>query len=69
MSKYSMTCSCGDAMTTEAATREDAVQKMKAMMTPDAVAKHMAEKHPGQPVLPVSQVHAMIDQRLHLRSP
>jgi len=64
MNNYSMTCSCGHTMTVEAGTRDEATRKMQGMMTPDAVAKHMAEKHPGQPVLPVSQVHAMIAQNI-----
>lgn len=62
MQKFSMTCSCGHVLSVDAATRSEAVGKIKAMMTPQAVAQHMAEKHPGQPVLPVSQVHAMIEQ-------
>lgn len=66
MSKFSMTCTCGHELSVDAATRESAVQQIKAMMPPDAVAKHMAEKHPGQPALPVSQVHAMIEQGVRL---
>lgn len=62
MKKFSMTCSCGDVMNMEAANRKAAVGKFKAMMTADMVAKHMAEKHPGKPVMAVAAVHAMIDQ-------
>lgn len=62
MNSFSMTCTCGHTMTAEAGTREEAVQKIKAMMTPAAIAQHMAEKHPGQPALAVNQVHAMIEQ-------
>lgn len=65
MGQYSMTCSCGHTMTVDAVTRSEAAQKLKAIMTPDAIAKHLAERHPGQPVLPVSQVHAMIEQNVH----
>lgn len=64
METFSMTCSCGDTMTVDAATRQEAAQKLKAIMTPDAVARHMAERHAGQPVLPLSQVHAMIEQNV-----
>jgi hypothetical protein len=64
MNNYSMTCSCGHTMTVDAGTRDEAIRKMQGMMTPEAVAKHMAEKHPGQPVLQVSQVHAMIAQNI-----
>lgn len=60
--KYSMTCSCGDTMTVDAASREDAVGQIKMQMTEDEVAKHMLSKHPGDPIPPVSQVHAMIEQ-------
>lgn len=61
MGSFSMTCTCGDTLKTDATTRDEAVQKIKAMMTPAAVAQHLAEKHPGQPVL-VTQVHSMIEQ-------
>lgn len=64
MNKYSMTCSCGDVMTVEAGSREEAVGKMKGMMNEAAVAAHMAEKHPGEPAMLVDQVHAMIEQHL-----
>jgi len=49
-------------METEAGSRQEAVQKIKDMMTPEAVAQHMAEKHPGEPVLSVEEVHAGIEQ-------
>ncbi|MGQ0568037.1 MAG: hypothetical protein ACT4P5_00695 [Armatimonadota bacterium] len=62
MSQFSMTCTCGHVMNVDAANRPEAVQKLKGVMTADAVAQHMADKHPGQPVLPVSQVHAMIER-------
>ena len=57
-----MTCSCGDTMTVDAATREDAVAQLKGMMTADAIAKHMAEKHPGQPLISVADCHAQIER-------
>lgn len=59
-----MTCSCGDVMTVEAGSREEAVGKMKGMMDETAVAAHMSEKHPGEPMMSVAQVHAMIEQGL-----
>lgn len=64
MPKYSMECSCGTVSTVEAATREEAVAMLKAGMTEDAIAAHMAEKHPGEPVPPVEAAHAMIEQQL-----
>jgi hypothetical protein len=64
MSKFSMTCTCGHVISVDAASRQDAAQMIKNIMTADAVAAHMKEKHPGQPLIPVSQVHAMIDQNV-----
>ena len=62
--KYSMTCSCGDVMSIDAGSREDAVSKMKKMMDASAIAKHMADKHPGEPVPSVSDIHKQIDSDL-----
>jgi hypothetical protein len=64
MDKFSMTCSCGDTMNVEAASREEAVAKIKAMMTEEAIAQHMAEKHPGEPVISISDCHAMIEKNM-----
>lgn len=60
--KFTMTCTCGDVVPMEAANREEAVGKYKTLMTEDMIAKHMAEKHPGQPLISVAQAHMMIDQ-------
>ncbi len=51
-------------MTVDAANREEAVAKFKAMMTEEMTAKHMAEKHAGQPVPPLAQIHAMIEEKV-----
>ncbi|MBI4160306.1 MAG: hypothetical protein HY506_00165 [Candidatus Yanofskybacteria bacterium] len=56
-----MTCTCGDVMEVEAASREEAVSKLKEQMTAESVAAHAAEKHPGQPVMSVEETHAMIE--------
>lgn len=64
MQKFSMTCSCGDTMTVEADSREEAVSKMKGMWDEAAVTKHMTEKHPGEPMISVADAHAQIDQKL-----
>lgn len=61
---YSMTCSCGHEMSAEAATRQDAVAKMKAMMTQDYLDQHLAEKHAGEPKITLAQAHAQVDQML-----
>ena len=62
MMKYSMKCTCGHVFTCDAANRDEAVAKFKGMMTPDAVQKHFAEKHPGQPVPSPEQEQANIEQ-------
>ena len=49
-------------MEKEAATRDEAVSAMKAEMTEQTIASHMAEKHPGDPVMPVADCHAMIEK-------
>lgn len=61
---YKMTCTCGDVMTVEADSKEQADEKMKTLMNEEAVAKHFAEKHAGQPVPSIDQVHANISQDL-----
>lgn len=60
--KFSMKCTCGHEITVDAESREDAIEKIKAIMTPDEIAKHMADKHAGQPVPSNDQVYAMIEQ-------
>lgn len=56
-----MKCTCGDVMTVDAANKEEAVTKLKEMMSPDAVAQHFSDKHPGQPVPSQDQVGANIE--------
>ncbi len=57
-----MQCTCGHTITADAESREDAVAQIKDIMTPDAIAKHMEEKHKGQPIPSNDQVYAMISQ-------
>ena len=64
MQTFQMTCSCGDTMKVESNTREQAVSQLKTMMNEAMVAAHMKEKHPGEPVMTVSQVHSAIEQSL-----
>jgi acid phosphatase class B len=61
---YSMTCSCGDVMTIQGNTREEAVKNLKSLMDEKAVNAHMAQKHPGEKAPTVKQVHTMIEQGL-----
>jgi hypothetical protein len=56
MGTFQMTCSCGDTMQMDGATKEAAVDKLMAVgMTPAAIQAHMAEKHPGEPVASTEQ--------------
>ena len=64
MTTFQMTCVCGDTMKVESTSREQAVSQLKTMMNESAVAAHMKEKHPGEPMIPVSQVHAVIEKTL-----
>lgn len=51
-------------MTVDADNRDDAVAQFKGMMTEDAIKAHMAEKHPGDPVMSVADCHAMIEKNV-----
>ncbi len=64
MKKYSFKCTCGDVMTVDADSHEDAVAKFKLMLTPEEVAKHFAEKHPGQAVPDAAAEAAMLEQNV-----
>ncbi len=64
MQKFSMTCSCGDIMSVDAENHDEAVMKMKGMMTQEAINQHMAEKHPGDPVMSMAECHAAIEKDL-----
>ena len=64
MNKYSMTCSCGDTMTVDAPTRDEAVSKLKAMMDENGIKAHMDKNHPGQPLISVADCHAQIERDL-----
>lgn len=46
----------------EANSKEEAIEKLKLIMNADAIAKHMADKHAGQPVPTMKQAHALIAQ-------
>lgn len=63
---YSMTCTCGDVMTVDGQSREEAVEKMKDMMTQEMLDQHWQEKH-AQDEMPkptIEQAHIMIDHNL-----
>ena len=50
MQKFSMTCTCGQVFSVDASNKDEAIVKMKQIMTEDAVKAHWAEKHEGQPL-------------------
>ena len=51
MANWNMTCTCGDTLQGEGDSAEAAVDSVMAtIMTPDGIAQHMADKHPGDPV-------------------
>ncbi len=62
--KFELACSCGETMAVEGENREEAVQKLKDTMTAEAISKHMAEKHPNEPVPAPADFHATIEQNL-----
>ncbi len=49
-------------MTVSANTRDEAVAQLKGMMDESAIAAHMTEKHPADPVMSVADCHAMIEK-------
>ena len=61
---YSFKCTCGHVVTADAQSREEAVDKLMGVMTPEAVVAHIAEKHPGEPVPTPEQERAMVAQTL-----
>ena len=65
LKKFSFKCSCADVISVDANTREEAVEKFKAMLTAEEVAKHYAEKHVGQPVPDAAAEAAMLDQNVY----
>ena len=61
---YTMTCSCGDVMSTQGSTRAEAIKNMEAIMNENTVSEHMARKHPGEKMPSREQIHAMIEQNM-----
>ncbi len=63
MASYAMTCTCGQVMTLEAASRDEAVGMFKAGMTQQALDQHFREPHPpNEPKPTLEQAHAGITQ-------
>jgi hypothetical protein len=68
MPNYVMNCSCGDEMKIDAADRDEAVAKLQSAMTEPAIQAHMEEKHPGEEVPTVEQIHDQIAEELELET-
>lgn len=69
MHEYSMTCTCGFEIKASAASKEEAINQMKAMMDANGIAQHWDEHHAeeraqGKPVPTVQEVHGMIEQMI-----
>ena len=63
MANYSMNCSCGHTMTTEAGTRDAAVSKFKGIMTQATFDQHWTEMHKATEQKPsLAEAHAGITQ-------
>jgi hypothetical protein len=62
MAMFKMSCTCGDEYSVDANDRDEAVSKMKGMMTQEAIDAHMNEKHAGQPKISMADCHAMIER-------
>ncbi len=71
MKKYSMKCSCGHVMSTEARDRGEAVEKIKSLMNQEALDAHWNELHPNDtnPKPTLEQSHAMIEQGVYEEVP
>lgn len=65
MKKFSFKCSCADVISVDANTKEEAVEKFKAMLTVEEVAKHYTAKHAGQPVPDAASEAAMLEQGVY----
>lgn len=66
---YSMQCSCGHTMVIDAKSKKEGIQKMKDMMTLEAVADHMDKMHNGQELFTQAQMHVQIEMYLRQAVP
>ncbi|MGE5042342.1 MAG: hypothetical protein ACM3IJ_05585 [Candidatus Levyibacteriota bacterium] len=65
--KYSIICTCGDLISVDAQTRDEAVERMEEMMTPEAIDAHFADNHPGEIPPSKEEMGIMIEQQLMQR--
>ena len=63
MSAFQMTCWCGHQIKVDAEDRQEAVSKIQGIMNENAIAAHMKEKHLGEPVPPLADIHRTIDSQ------
>lgn len=63
--KFAMKCTCGHVIDVDAPNHEEAVEKIQDIMSEDAIAAHMAEKHVGEPVPTKEQSDMNIEQNTY----
>ena len=62
MNEYSMTCSCGEVISVDAKSREDAISMLKDKMNEEAIINHISESHSGESAPTLQEVHSIIDK-------
>jgi len=60
--KYLTKCTCGNTITVDAGSREEAVEIIKGIKTIGSINAHMADRHKGEPVPTKEQSDAVIAQ-------
>ena len=61
MNKYTFSCSCGDKVTVEAMSKDEAVDMIMAKMEENGgMEAHMTEKHAGEPVPSMEEAKMMV---------
>ena len=64
MNKYSITCTCGEIISVDAGSKEEAITKLKDMMNEEAVMNHISESHSGESAPTVQEIHSIIDKTM-----
>ncbi len=63
MTTFAMTCSCGETMSLDASSRDEAVGMFKAGMTQEALDDHMRQYHRANEQKPtLLEAHSLIEQ-------
>jgi ABC-type molybdenum transport system ATPase subunit/photorepair protein PhrA len=63
--KYAFQCTCGDVVGVDADTREEAIEMMKSVMTPDMMSQHLFIKHYGEPAPEGEELELMLSEGVH----